>query len=71
MKKQRGYYLMNVLMGCAVVAILAAAVLMPAWSCHSQGKIMKLPTQWGIPEGCMVEHQPGKWVPMDRYRVVD
>lgn len=45
-----------------------------AWKehqCHAIGKVMGMNVQWSVSTACMIEHKPGKWVPLTRYRVMD
>jgi Tfp pilus assembly protein PilE len=69
--KQRGLTLIELLILLACVLIMVGAVAGPYLACTSQGKVMGKQTDWKPFQGCMVEYEPGKWVPMERYRVVD
>jgi len=41
------------------------------WSCKSQAKVMGMSATYGPIQGCMIEHKPGKWVPLESYRALD
>jgi len=41
------------------------------YGCKSKVEKMNMHGSWGAIQGCMVEHTPGKWIPIDNYRVVE
>ena len=52
------------------VAIFGASFYLAAASCASQAAKMGFRYEWGAMQGCMIEPQPGKWVPLRNYRVL-
>jgi len=40
-------------------------------ACHSRAERMGLTCSYGPLQGCMVEVSPGKWIPLESYRVGD
>jgi hypothetical protein len=53
-----------------VVAIVAAALLLPFYSCRAKAGAMKMNYTWGLDQGCMIETKPWQWVPLANYRVL-
>lgn len=35
--------------------------------CSVKAEQMQMESHWGFWEGCMIEVQPGKWIPLDSY----
>lgn len=42
-----------------------------AYECRRKAAIMEMNQTFSFWEGCMIEYKPGKWIPYDKYRVVD
>ena len=54
-----------------ISGIVALIMIGSSLSCASQAKAMSFEHRWGPFMGCVVEYQPGKWIPLDNYRGVD
>lgn len=59
----------------AVIAAIFAAILglitLDRYHCEAIGKQMNKPIQYRFITGCLVEYEPGKFVPLSNYRVVE
>lgn len=64
------FNLVDWLFGAAIVFLLVSAFVGPPLSCASQAKAMGMKHDWGLFQGCMIEHKPGQWVPLKNYRVL-
>ena len=38
-------------------------------SCNSTSEKMELNNQYGFFQGCLIEYEDGKWIPLKNYRV--
>lgn len=54
-----------------LVVILIIYSLIDWATCSAKADRMDIDSDYGPIQGCMVEARPGKWVPLERYRVVD
>jgi hypothetical protein len=48
-----------------------AAYSIQGRQCEARARMMGFPHDYGWLTGCMIEHQPGRWIPSERYRVID
>jgi hypothetical protein len=58
----------------SVVALAAVAIGGLVWasaSCESKWARSGMHHTWGPVQGCMIEVQPGKWIPEERWREFD
>lgn len=53
-----------------VVAVFASGYWASANSCANQANMMGMRHDFGLFQGCMIEHKPGKWIPLKNYRVL-
>jgi hypothetical protein len=51
--------------------IVYAAYSIQGRQCEARARMMGFPHDYGWLTGCMIEHQPGRWIPSERYRVID
>ena len=40
-------------------------------SCDSKAKAMRMRFNWGPVQGCIIEHKPGQWIPLENYRALE
>jgi len=53
-----------------IVAITGVLYILESITCSNKAGIMGMRHNYGMLQGCMIEHQPGKWVPLKNYRVL-
>lgn len=53
----------------AFIGFVALLLIGASYSCEKQSKQMGMQYKWGFFHGCMIEYKPGKWVPLNNYRV--
>jgi hypothetical protein len=58
-----------VIVGLAV--ILGLAMWSSSYSCAVKAEKMGFNHSWAPFQGCMIEHKPGKWIELRRYRAFD
>ena len=58
-----------VVLVCAT--ILLSVPIIEFAKCGARADRMGINKEYGIIAGCIIEHQPGKWVPLDMYRALD
>jgi len=55
-----------------LIAVLATAAVLPPRACSNASVLLKMRTQWvWSAGGCFIEHKPGRWIPLNAYRVVE
>lgn len=54
-----------------VVPVIAIIWGGQALSCRAKANAMKMDYTYGPLQGCMIEHAPGKWIDIERYRVIE
>ena len=54
-----------------IILIAFGCVAYSSCSCHEQGAMMKKRANFSLVSGCMVEHKPGEWIPVQQYRVIE
>lgn len=64
------------IIGVFLIALLISAVVVCGYypnkyQCKIIAEKMKLNYSYGLMQNCMVEVNPGKWVPLDKYRMMD
>lgn len=57
--------------GIPAACLIVGAIAYDNWACKSKAETMGFPARYGPVIGCMIEHAPGKHVPIERYRVLD
>lgn len=53
-----------------VTAIFAGIYILSDFTCSNQADKMGMRSDYGPLQGCMIEHQPGKWIPLKNYRAM-
>jgi hypothetical protein len=65
----------NFIIATIVAAIFAAVIGLCMWSasysCSVKAEKMGFNHSWAPFQGCMIEHKPGKWIELRRYRAFD
>ena len=69
--RNKGLTVSEVLIILAIIGILASTFLLPYFQCEKQTKDLGFAGRWSIVGGCQIEIKPGKWLPLERYRVID
>jgi len=71
MKELFGLLLIAFIAVAIVIGILAGIyALIDPPLCAGMAREMGMPHQWKFWTGCMIEPEPGKWVPLDKWRYV-
>ena len=55
------------------IALIGAGflgALLDRASCNATARAMHVPARWSLLTSCMIEYEPGKWVPLENYRGV-
>lgn len=60
---------LGVLLTLACGVGLAFTVAAP--TCHASTASMNIESRWGLLEGCLVEVEPGNWIPLENYQYVE
>lgn len=68
--KNHGFTLVEFAIVVAIIGILIASLIGPAYTCEKQAKMMNMRHDWSLFQGCMIEPKPGQWVPLKNYRVL-
>lgn len=58
-----------VLVAAIFGTVLIGGQVFKSYSCSSRASKMGKTSSYGPIQGCMIEYQPGFWVPIDQYRV--
>jgi hypothetical protein len=53
-----------------IAAITCLIYMLESATCSNKAGIMEMKHSYGMLQGCMIEHRPGKWVPLKNYRVL-
>lgn len=61
--------LVLVVIGVIVIGFLV--LVFKGVSCANKADSMGMKWSFGITTGCMVEHKPGRWIDIEKYRVMD
>ena len=67
----------NTELGLVIFTIILIAVIiigMPLsayMSCDAKAKAMGMRSDWGLVKGCIIEHKPGQWIPLENYRALE
>lgn len=51
--------------------LLLVMVVIPSTICNSRAQMMQMNSRWGLFTGCMVEVNPGQFIPINSYRYDD
>lgn len=57
--------------GLGLLLIVGIACALERGVCVAKAKAMGFECSWGPFQGCMIETKPGKWVPLENYRVME
>ena len=68
--KQHGFTLIEAAIVAAIIGILIWIPVGASMTCSAKAKAMKIRSDWGPIQGCMIEPKPGQWVPLQNYRVL-
>lgn len=71
MNKKQGFTLIEVMIVLAIIAILLAAIVLAPFKCAAKWERSGMATEWGPIQGCMVEVEPGRWLPDERVREIE
>jgi prepilin-type N-terminal cleavage/methylation domain-containing protein len=66
-----GFTLIEALIVLAIIAILASVPVLGSVRCTAQWERSGMASSWGLIQGCMVEVEPGRWIPQERLREID
>ena len=55
----------------ALVLIVALPFVMMPMQCTAKWQHSGMASEWGIIQGCLVEVEPGRWIPDERVREMD
>lgn len=65
------YFMVDVVVySCALLLIAGIVCAIERGTCVAKAKAMGFECSWGPFQGCMIETEPGKWVPLANYRVL-
>lgn len=53
-----------------VIGFAAICFSIASWTCGNRWEDSGMPSRWKFGSGCQVQYQ-GKWIPENRYRVVE
>lgn len=64
------------LIGLAMVSlIILFSVGIPSYlnknACYAKTEGMGFNVEWSFLGGCRIEYENGKWIPLDRYRIIE
>lgn len=67
------YSWVGILIGAisTIVVTTTVAFGLSYGSCSAKSEKMGMNYSWGMLQGCMIEHRPGQWIDINRYRVID
>lgn len=75
MRNQRGFYVEDLLFGLVCFACFVLLFGFFLWlayaECKAKADVLGFAHSWGPIQGCAIEYKPGKWAPIERYRVLD
>lgn len=60
----------NIIFTLFIICLLSIPLLSEA-ECYAKTEGMGLQVEYSYLGGCRVEYQEGKWIPLDRYRIVE
>ena len=53
------------------VVLISLAPVLSEYECSAKTEGIGLNHDWSFFGGCRVEYEQGKWIPLERYRVID
>lgn len=65
---KEGLIIVSLFLAIFMLLIQIALVIADA-KCEARAIRMKMNHVFSFTEGCMIEHKPGKWIPIANYRV--
>jgi hypothetical protein len=63
-------YIIEIVIGLLSILLGFLIFATPYLSCGAKAKQMKMNYDWGFAKGCMIEHKPSQWIPLENYRVM-
>ena len=70
-RSTRGFTLIEVMITVAILLIVAVSFFAPYYQCGAKWGRSGMASEWGFIQGCMVEVEPGRWIPDERVREID
>lgn len=67
-EKMKGITVIEMVLIVAVVGILAAIFITPPFMCKAKWEQSGMASDFGYLKGCLVEVEPGRWIPSNRVR---
>ena len=55
----------------AIIAVLFSIPVLVEAECNAKTEGMGFNIKWSFLGGCRIEHQKGKWIPLERYRIIE
>jgi len=55
----------------AIIFIVVSAPFLAEAECKAKTEDMGFNVKWNFIGGCRIEHEAGKWIPLERYRVIE
>jgi len=55
----------------AIIGLITTLASVPPLTCAAKSKQMGKHYDFGYIQGCLIEAQPGQWVPLQNYRVIE
>jgi prepilin-type N-terminal cleavage/methylation domain-containing protein len=66
-----GFTLIEVLIVLAMIGIIVSVPITGQMRCSAQWERSGMKSEWGLFTGCLVEVEPGRWLPSERIREID
>ena len=60
-----------ILFALFLVVVIAPLAFLDSVMCKSKSAQMGMNHSWGMLQGCLIEYEPRKWIPIQNYRVVE
>ncbi len=54
----------------SAVSLFVGTYILDNVACTNKASKMNMKGDYGIMQGCFIEHKPGEWVPLANYRVL-
>lgn len=67
---KNGFTLIELMIVLAIIAITFASVYSATITCEAKARAMGKNHEWGLLQGCMIEVEKGRWVPLENYRAL-
>lgn len=60
-----------IIVGFMCVVILVGAYFWNMAKCYAKTEDMGMASKFSLLAGCRVEHEAGKWIPLERFRIME